>query len=208
MRGAAGGLTIAQYGQEGQTIATGGGFNPIRFADANTGNHLMTIPFRSDSLIWAMDVSPDGRFLAIGDNDSAVQLWALDEELKAAEQLATLRGHNNIVVSVRFSPDGRTLATGDAAELRLWDLGNLSDRRQDEIVSQRLLLPGGVSFAFSADGKELIAAGDDGMLRIFLLERDRLVSLARSRLTRWLTDSECQQYLHMLQCPAPPEQNS
>jgi hypothetical protein len=38
-------------------------------------------------------------------------------------------------------------------------------------------------------------------VRVYLLSIEELVALARSRLTRGLTDEECQQYLHVDTCP-------
>jgi len=51
------------------------------------------------------------------------------------------------------------------------------------------------------DGARLAASGGDGTARIYLLAIEELMALARSRLTRSFTDAECQQYLHLEQCP-------
>jgi len=67
------------------------------------------------------------------------------------------RGHTAGVTSMTYSPDGKTLATGDAGGgIRLWDV-----RRRLEMLS----LPGhrGVvsALAFSPDGRRLATAGHD-----------------------------------------------
>ena len=54
---------------------------------------------------------------------------------------------------------------------------------------------------FSPDGKHLVLAGGDGTVRVFVLSVDDLIDLANSRLTRSLSTSECQKYLHLESCP-------
>jgi len=53
---------------------------------------------------------------------------------------------------------------------------------------------------FSPDGTRL-ATADDEAVRVFLLKVDDLVELAKTRVTRSLTQEECQKYLHVEQCP-------
>jgi hypothetical protein len=42
------------------------------------------------------------------------------------------------------------------------------------------------------------------MERIYTLQLEDLIRLARSRLTRSLTVEECRKYLHMEECPVTP----
>ena len=55
--------------------------------------------------------------LASGSSDKTVKLWRLSD----GAATATVSGHNNIVRSVAFSPDGRSLASGsDDNTVKLW----------------------------------------------------------------------------------------
>jgi hypothetical protein len=57
--------------------------------------------------------------------------------------------------------------------------------------------------AISPDGKFLATAGNR-FLRIYLTRLDDLITLAKSRVTRSLTEEECRTYLHVEQCPPKP----
>ena len=54
--------------------------------------------------------------------------------------------------------------------------------------------------ALSPDGHYLATTGGDGTLRVFTLKMEDLISLAQSRITRSLSEAECQKYLHR-NCP-------
>lgn len=53
---------------------------------------------------------------------------------------------------------------------------------------------------FRPDGRYVVTAGDDGMVRVFVVAIDDLMNLARSRLSRGFTDEECRTYLHQAAC--------
>jgi WD40 repeat protein len=95
-----------------------------------------------------------------------------------------------------FSPDGSRLAIGSAdGTIRL------ADTRSDQEVA----LPGhgnGVQdIAFSADGS-MLATTSPGVARIWALDIDDLLEIARAKLTRSWTEDECRTYLHLGTCPA------
>jgi WD40 repeat protein/DNA-binding SARP family transcriptional activator len=162
--------------------------------DLASGQELYTLtglPNRA----WALALSPDGARLVIAVGADFVKVY----DAASGEESLTLLGHSGRVAAVAFSPDGTLLATGGVDPPQLWD----------PATGQELLtLPGHTGMvnglAFSPDGTRLAAASYDGTTRVYTLDVDELVALARSRLTRWFTPAECQQYLHLDVCPPEP----
>src|SRR5215831_16107754 len=90
--------------------------------------------------------------------------------------IAILTGHAGPVVSVAFSPDGKTVAAGRGdGTVRLWDLathrqiGGILGRPQNGHVG------GVLSVAFSPDGKTVAAGRGDGTVRLWDLTTHRQI---------------------------------
>jgi len=81
----------------------------------------------------------------------------------------------------------------------LWDV---TSGQELLILTGHKLNTAGV--AFSPDGTRLAVSGGDGTVRLYVLPIEDLMGLARTRVTRALTDEECWQYLHVEQCPPVP----
>jgi RNA polymerase sigma factor (sigma-70 family) len=143
---------------------------------------LGCVRFGSGSTVGAVAFSPDRRTIAVGGGDHTVRLW----DLGTGRETRFLRGHQNAVLSVAFSPDGRLLASrsgglvfGDNS-IRLWDVGTGKEVRRfattrDEAGSGPRSYNGSMSWAFgvafSPDGKTLASGPGD------LANRDNVVRL-------------------------------
>jgi WD40 repeat protein len=78
--------------------------------------------------VWGVAFSPDGRWVASGDEDNTVKLWSA----KTGELTRTFRGHSGWVSRVAFSADGKRLASASFdTTVKLWDLTPLNNKLKE-----------------------------------------------------------------------------
>jgi WD40 repeat protein len=166
--------------------------------DARTGKDLRRLGGHRDYLHDVV-LSPDGERAVSASDDTTAIVW----NVKSGLRISILGGHRDGVRRAVFSPDGEFVATtgGDCA-LRVWNAH-----------SAHLTLEFGQGVGcfdnpqFSADGSSIIASsntpfkGHPRTQGVAVLPcdpcvaPDRLLALARSRVTRGLSASEKARYL-------------
>ncbi|KAA3664796.1 MAG: hypothetical protein DWQ04_03850, partial [Chloroflexi bacterium] len=174
----------------------------IRVWDAHNGQMLLTTGNApASSGYWGLAFSPVGSRLAAGGSSQEIEVWQLpadpwqatDEDMVKLFQLQSGSGW---VDQMNFSPDGERIAIPGLA-----GLVEIRDAETGEFLLG-LQHPAAVAKAeFTSDGKHLMTSGWDGIFRIWALDLAELTTLAQSRITRSLTEAECQQYLHLDSCP-------
>jgi serine/threonine protein kinase/WD40 repeat protein len=100
------------------------------------------------------------------------------------------------VSALAFSTDGSLVATGHQ-DGSVWLF-------EADTGSQHLALPGNAcavdDVAFSSDGTMLASTSPCDGVRVWALDVDDLLEIARENVTRSLTDEECLQFLHLDRC--------
>jgi WD40 repeat protein/uncharacterized caspase-like protein len=140
------------FSPDGHTLASSGSqLNSLRLWDVATGRELRTLGGRSFQ-VSSVAFSGDGRaFASAGGVNGPIRLW----DIAAGQELHALPG--NLVYSIAFSPDGRTVASGGYDNtVKLWDVATA---RQLHALEGRGV--GVWSVAFSPDGRTL-ASGNLG----------------------------------------------
>ncbi len=101
--------------------------------DVKKGREIKPSLKGSPTPVYSVSFSPDGKLLASGDTDGKIILWNVqrpyiirefEEESEFGKEFSTF----GEIYSVAFSPDGRTIASGDyKGSVRLW---NVKDGRK------------------------------------------------------------------------------
>ncbi|MFI1018158.1 helix-turn-helix domain-containing protein [Streptomyces sp. NPDC020965] len=189
--------------RDGTGLAAPGG----AFADLRTRRVEQRIQEYGEN--EAITFSPNGLYLAVGDNRGQVTVW--DGELR--KRLATLSspeeadivrssirdGHDEIqamqfngVTALTFSPDGSLLAVGDSSgTVQLWDVAS------SRPLGSPLPTPGDpvLSLAFDADGHTLYTAGLYAGLETYDIDPPRLAATVCRRAGSGLSPAEWQDHL-------------
>ena len=160
------GISSLFFSEDGTELVCAGSFGRVHVWEINpeTPPVLVTdirLDVESWNDFWLTELSPDGRFLAIAipnweDKDFSIQLW----NGKTGELLHTLTGHTRLVTALTFSPDSKTLVSGDDYEtIRVWDAetGTLQSKMK---WPERTLTH---ALAFSPKGRFLSSAHDDAV---------------------------------------------
>ena len=130
--------------------------------DARTGKirHSLSGHGRATNRSVYVALSPDGYTLAsAGGWDSTVRLW----DARSGELLGRPATSTDLVRSIVFSPDGRTLVWNDGGIIRPWDVRTGVLRYRTIWGHSR----GVKSVAFSPDGDTLASGGVDKTVRLW-----------------------------------------
>lgn len=138
------------------------------FWDMSSGRKIVTLdnnipyaPGGSPDLI--MSFSPDGKYFAAGNSYSGeIKIW----EVQTTEIMSIIHWHEG-VMSICFSPDGKTLASGginyDSRDfIRFWNVTNGKLVSKIQKSNEKA-----TSIAYSLDGQLLASGSDTNIVRIW-----------------------------------------
>jgi WD40 repeat protein len=160
-------VNIVSFSPKERIVACGSDDGVIRLWDIDSGVLKMRLALRSKRSVLALSFSPDGQMLASGGsatNDEKViggeiNVW----DTHRWDFINALMGHNDVVTSLAFLSDNRTLASGSRdGTIRIWDVP--TGKLNNTISGHQ----GGVSsVAFSPDGSTLVSGGKDDSIRLW-----------------------------------------
>ncbi|NMG60655.1 hypothetical protein E1H12_19605 [Geitlerinema sp. P-1104] len=151
-----------------------------------------------DFAIFALDVSPDGRWLVSGGDNKQIRVWKEDESgTYRLHQI--LEGHEARIWDLAFSPDGSYLVSGSIdGTARIWVWESAEENRRFAEAPERVLQSDqndlwGV--AVSPDGDRIVSASRNGLLKVWTRDGEELLTLTLSQnngLTRvaWSPDGQ------------------
>ncbi|OQZ06731.1 MAG: hypothetical protein B6D36_03490 [Planctomycetes bacterium UTPLA1] len=144
-----------------QHIALGGSNDTVIIVELNNRQNTLALPApmgpRKD--VTAVRFHPDGQLLALGREEGSAEVWNWrDRNLLWSERL-----HHAPIVSLAFSADGATLASG--SNDRLIQLTDTETGSATRTLGGHTNTPSFIYFAKKGD--KLVSAGLDGLLKIW-----------------------------------------
>eukprot|EP00798_Chlamydomonas_sp_ICE-L_P010737 gene10737-17812_t len=150
------------FAPDGKTMASASTDNMVRTWDVATGKHMLIMKGHSKG-VNSVAFDPDGKTLASGSEDQTVRTWDVatgKQVLVMGHTLEghTLEGHTDVVSSVVFPPDGKTIASASLdKKVHVWDVA--TGKLRMKLIKGHS--DGVKSVAFSPDGKTIASASLD-----------------------------------------------
>lgn len=155
---------------DGTQLVSASDDKTIRVWDVATGNTVRTI--RGEvapglgGKIYAMALSRDGKSLAVGgffegpgDKRDAIRLY----DFASGRLVALLKGHENVVYGLAFSPDSQRLISGSADKTAIiWDV--VAARAMHRLSGHNNNI---YAVGFTPDGKRVVTGSDDHDLQLW-----------------------------------------
>jgi WD40 repeat protein len=102
--------------------------------------------------IRSVAISPDGKWVAAGDQKGRIRVWTLNDQAEVASFLA----HEGHITQIAFSPDSQRLATTSfSGEVRLWQMPDGKKLKSIKISDQEI-----PRIAFLSEQQLVVAGGE------------------------------------------------
>ncbi|HJQ96037.1 MAG TPA: BTAD domain-containing putative transcriptional regulator [Acidimicrobiia bacterium] len=183
----------AVFSPDGRYVATNR-TGSVQIWDSSTGTQVGSIEgsdLAANSLLW----TPDGSQLVLGGMDGIMRFFDVDGLLSGVPPHETIvrqiAAHDTFMFLADLKDESMVLTTALGEPAKVWDvtsgllLGEFGAPVDGDFVAT----------AFHPTEPKLYAAVGVDQIGIFTLEINELIAIAKSRLSRDLTEEECQLYL-------------
>ena len=156
-------VIAAAYSSDGEKLVTAGGtsklYRPGEIVIWNTNGSRIGKLGEHPTVVWAVQISDDGKLVATGGYDGLIKLW----DLPSRSLKGDLTKQSGWVRSLAFSPDCTRLASSsEDGTMTLWDVSKQSISRVIDAHAGPV-----ISIAFSPDGKTLVSGGSDSQIKVW-----------------------------------------
>jgi WD40 repeat protein len=161
-------ITDIKWRNDGQQFAVSA-YNGVVLYDPLQDEPLRRFEWKGSTL--TLEWSPDGSYIATGDQDSTVHFWIT----KTGQDLQ-MWGYETKVMELSWSFNSRYLATGGGSQVVIWDCSGKGPAGSKPIMLQghQHLIK---HLKFQHQGNLLASGGKDGMLAIWRVDKKQSVLL-------------------------------
>jgi WD40 repeat protein len=161
--GLGGPVSAVAFNPAGTQVAGGSGDGRLRIFDIAKSALIRDVAAHgvpaNQQAVYALAWNADGTQIVTASQDGSLKLWEavsgkLVREFKAFKEKEFPKGHQEAVLSVAFSPDGKQIASGGMDQsIKIWNIADGSVARQ--LRNPAFSAGGGVEAA--GDGKPVLA---------------------------------------------------
>ncbi|HMV46628.1 MAG TPA: caspase family protein [Blastocatellia bacterium] len=145
------------FSRDSSLLASAGVDNAVKVFDVTAQREARTLSGHTGP-VTALAFNADNKTLASASADRSIKLW----DAATSQNTQTLP-QTNIPTTLAFSPAGNSLASGSLdSAVQLWNLPQTAPSQVSNLKSGRI-----VALSFSADGKELLAASYERIVKRF-----------------------------------------
>ena len=159
--------TAVSFSHDSRYLATGSWDGTVKLwdveklVDGHVDEPLLRWEYDTRVRVWSVAFSPDGRRLASAggrtrDEKGEVKVW----DLSSRQEVLTLSNFSDSVRRLKFSHDGRRLATAGPGLVQIWDVQTGQEQFNYHGHNDRV-----EDLAFSPDGRRLASVG--GLLSVY-----------------------------------------
>jgi len=155
------------------TLAFPDPFTLVPTLSVSADGSTVSVTYESPEVVDGFALSPDGTQVVTYTIDRSVDSAAGTDNVRLATWDARtgkysreIKFPGELIHAIKFSPDGKLLAIGNASEIWIWDAASWQ-------IKQKLTGHIGhiVDLAFSPDGTNLLSAGSDRTIRAWAVEK-------------------------------------